>query len=429
MAHREEHIEIVDRTDEYLTRDPDWRIEAVIHDGCWYDVKKWSKVAKVKPAYLEDWIKKNKRKMSLIRSERGHSYRVSYKEVIRWYSLQTDIAITDKIIPKNFPPRLWGGMTETEAFLNAPLRNTSTLTFETGDSDLIREASIALSGVARIRYEKSKYRAYGLSDEYMRQVLLKSMTPSQIEELNMKKRKHIKRRELTDFDPVFIEKALTFYLEFAEHILKSHMATMQIYLPEKGDVRSQIVAWIIEAMRKFDETHPVPFSGYLSRVLRFWPYDLPDEALGKELSRFQRNKSTAIRSLQQRWNTDRAFTHEELSKEMDMDLDEFIDLNSQDEAWKSEKNATTLNYSDSSNEKAGRPVGASIPQSSDTELAHHISMSVINAALSTGKYQDAGLIINAMDRDSYNVEALATIDDEFKGEFARELEYLRRNPL
>lgn len=420
---------MIDRTDEFKDRDPDWRIEAVIHDGCWYDIKKWARVAKVKAPYLESWIKSNRRRIGLIRSQRGHSYRVSYKEIIRWYSLQTDIDIKDKIIPNNYPPRLWGGMTEAEAFIGAPLRSTSTLTFETGDDELIKAVTISLSGVARVRYEKSKYRAYGLSDEYMRQVLLKELSASEIKELNMKKRKQIKRRELTDFDPDFIEGALKFYVPFSRNALKKHMVTMKIYLPEVGDIESQIIAWVIDAIRKFDETQPVPFSGYLSQVLRFWPYDLPDETLGKELSRFQRNRANAIKELQQRLNTDRSFTHEELSSEMDMDVDDFIDLHSQDEAWKAEKHATTLNYSDSSNEKAGRPVGASVPQTSDVQLAHHISLSLVNAAIETGNYSDAGLIIQAMDKDNYDVSALSSIDGDFKLEFAKELAYLRKTPL
>jgi len=50
-------------------------------------------------------------------------------------------------------------------------------------------------------------------------------------------------------------------------------------------------------MQKFDETQPIPFSGYLSNVLRLWPYDLPDNELGKPLSKFQRIRAKAEEEL------------------------------------------------------------------------------------------------------------------------------------
>ena len=96
---------MADRTKEYPLREPIWRIEAVIHDGSWYDVKKWARVAKVQPEDIESWIRDNRQEVGLIKLE--ESYRVNYDEIIRWYSKQTDIDITDKIIPKNYPPRLW----------------------------------------------------------------------------------------------------------------------------------------------------------------------------------------------------------------------------------------------------------------------------------------------------------------------------------
>ena len=47
-------------------------------------------------------------------------------------------------------------------------------------------------------------------------------------------------------------------------------------------------------MCKYDEKSNVPFSGYLANVLRRWPYDLPNNELGVELAKFQRERSKAI---------------------------------------------------------------------------------------------------------------------------------------
>lgn len=411
-----------DRTADYKARPPEWRIEAVIHDGSWYDIKKWARVAKVKPDVLEDWIAKNKKVFHLIRSEIGHSYRVSYDEVLRWYSTQEDISITDKIIPNNYPPRLWDGQTEVEAFIAVPRRDTSTLTFDTMDDDLIKKTTKALSGVARVRYDTNdKHRAYGLSDEYMRQVLVKELTSKDIENLNIKKRKSILRRELTDFSSQFVEDALQFYLPFSRNILKTHMSTLKIYLPDEQDLDSQIIAWIVSAMRKFDETQPIPFSGYLNSVLRFWPYDLPDEVLGKELSNFQRQRQKAIQVLSQEQGTDKILANVEIAERMEIDLKDYTRLNNQHETWLAERNATTLNWSDSANEKSGTIVGSSETSASDVRLAHNISIAAINAGLTTSNFEEASIVIKSMDKNQYDEERLADLSTDFKQEFAHEL--------
>ena len=67
----------------FNSKDEVWRIEAVIHDGNWYDIEKWAKVARIKDRQvLLDWIKKNED--ILIKSEQN-SYRVGHDEIVKWY--------------------------------------------------------------------------------------------------------------------------------------------------------------------------------------------------------------------------------------------------------------------------------------------------------------------------------------------------------
>ena len=78
---------------DFNSRDDIWRIEAVIHDGNWYDIPKWKKVAKVSKAKLLKWIKENEDK--LIKSELN-SYRVGYDEIIRWYE-ENDLDLEESL--------------------------------------------------------------------------------------------------------------------------------------------------------------------------------------------------------------------------------------------------------------------------------------------------------------------------------------------
>lgn len=414
---------MLDRTAEFKSRPPEWRIEAVIHDGSWYDVPKWARVAKVTQDDLNQWILKNKRKVHLIQSDEGESYRVSHDEVLKWYKMNPDISIKDKIIPKNYPPRLWDNRTEVEAFLEVPRRKTATLTFTIENNELLKKVIVSLAGIARVRYDKSgKYRAYGLSDEYMRQVLLKNLTKSEFDSLEIKRRKGMLHRELTDFSSKFIEEALTFYLPFSRNILKRHMSTLKIYLPDEKDIDSQIIAWVVSAMRKFDETKPIPFSGYLSTVLRFWPYDLPDEFLGKELSNFQRQRTKAIQSLTQEKSSASVFSNQEIADEMGIDIKDFVRLNNEHSTWLAERSATTLNWSDSSNEKSGQLIGYSSATEQNIKLAHNISVATINATLKTSRFDDGCAILTSIDRNvEDNDYKLSHLSDQFKRAFAYEL--------
>ena len=97
----------------FYSQDETWRIEAVIHDGNWYDIEKWMKVAKVKnKSSLFKWIDDNK---DILIKSNLDSYRVGYDEVIRWYK-QENLDLEESIVPNNFPPKLWDKTTETDAF-------------------------------------------------------------------------------------------------------------------------------------------------------------------------------------------------------------------------------------------------------------------------------------------------------------------------
>ena len=103
---------------EWKQRPEIFRIEAVIHDGQWYNFDKWKRVALIKDEkVLLDWI--NKHKNILIKNK--DSYRVDYNEVKKWYK-ENNIPLEEPIIPNNFAPRLWDNNTEAEAYINAPRR-------------------------------------------------------------------------------------------------------------------------------------------------------------------------------------------------------------------------------------------------------------------------------------------------------------------
>lgn len=397
--------------------EPIWRIESVIHDGSWYDIDKWARVSKVSKDELKEWIVNNEEK--LIKSETG-SYRIGYDEILKWYKKQ-DIDPETSIVPSNFPPKLWAGNTEIEFFINAPRRRVGTVNFEVSDAELYSKTVEILKGVGKILPDRGgRYRAYGLSAVHMRNLLSKGLTEKEYESLDIKTRASLLQRELIDLPDEWLEEALPFYSKvFAPGILKSSMPTIEIYLPDKYDLQSQITIWVITAMKKFDEQASVPFSGYLNSVLRHWPYDLPDEYLGKELSKFQRERKRAIDSVTD-GNTDNV-PIEEIAEIMEISLEEYIALNDEHENWLAERNATTLTWEDSSNEKAGRLLGVAEQVRPDLDSLANISLAVVKAAVDTEEWKSAYTVISQLDCNEIDCDISAKLSPKFIISFSEHL--------
>lgn len=404
---------------QFNAQDDIWKIEAVIHDGNWYDPEKWAKVAKVDKKTLLAWIEDNKD--ILIESGLG-SYRVGYDEIIRWYE-QEGIDVEESIVPSNFPPKLWGGTTETDVFFNAPRRRVGTISFKVDNNEILDRCVEILKGVGKVMPDEGgRHRAYGLSAIHMKNLLSKGLTESEFESLDIKTRAILLQRELVDLPPEWLSEAITFYANtFAPSILKSAMSTISIYLPNKEDIHSQIVVWVITAMKKFDENASVPFSGYLSSVLRHWPYDLPNEFLGKDLAKFQRERKKAIELVKEEGYKGDNISIETLAEKMDIPKDEYIELNSEHENWLAEKNATTLTWEDSANEKKGKLLGSEAAVKVDIEKMATISLAAVRAGIETKDWDSMIAVISQIDKSDIDQDINEKLSSEFLVSFAKNL--------
>lgn len=402
-----------DRTREFAKRDPTWRIEAVIHDGSWYTVRKWAKLSKVKDNDIHEWIENNKEQTDLIHM--NDSYRLGYDEIMRWYDNQPDIELDDRLVPNNFPPKIWDGQTEAEALINVPKRQVTEVSLTPNTKELKEKCQDILRGTAILRlYKHGSYRACGLSRKFIISKLQRGLTREEFEIVNPGRKTIMHYRELSDFSEEFLENALKFYVPFAKTLLRSRMSTLKIYLPTQGDIDMQVAIWIMTALRKFDEQQPVPFSGYLSRVLSFWPYDLPDEILGKELSTFQRNK----RKIMNKWIHETGDSHmpdDEIISRMKIDKDTYLRLTKEYQSWLYEHNATQLTWENSSNEKMSDYIWDENEDSHNSELSHKIAIGLMDAALKTENFSEAFKIINTLGSVSEeDYASLQNINNDFK---------------
>lgn len=413
----------VDYTDEYMKREPIWRVNAVIHDGNWYDLKKWARVAKVKPDVVEAWIEENKDILVLSNDSDYPSYRVEHDEIVRWYEAE-GLGTDDMIIPRNFPPKLWGGMTESEAFRDAPRRRTGVITITIDDDEVMERVQRCTRGVATMYPDKkNRHKLYSLSATVIKRALIQEFSSDEIALMNMKSRTMLMLRELIDFDASWLDGAFTFYLQYAETVIPAvAKETMEIYIPDRSERESQVITWVIEAMKKFDETKGVPFSGYLDAVLSRWPYNLPVDVLGKELSDYQRIKRRTIDQMK----IDRGVDHEdfddrEIAELMELSYEKYLELSSENETWMRVRNATALTWDETANEKAGVSVVDEVTADVNHDVLSDITRATILATLSTSDYDSGFAIIDKISANDIENPFSDEISEEFLEVFKVEL--------
>lgn len=397
----------------------DFRIGAVISDGMWYSQMKWRKLAKVTEEEIDAWIKEKLADGTLIQSETGSkSYRFPLKSVIQWYE-DHKIEMGVQLIDSIFPPRIWDGKTEVEGFLDAPQREIGIVAFFCS-TEAANEVSKALRGIAKVREsEPGGYKAYCLNSAYVREIVDEVLTEHYpAASRKTYSRAEYKRREIVDFSQDFAYGLITFYKNFAKTLVKNQMDTIRIFLPDPEDQDSQITLWVLMAIEKFDEKSAVPFSGYLNSVLKRWPYNLPSDHLGKDLSSFQRSRSRAIEALKASFGEDKNFTNIELAEEMNMNQTQFNDLEEKHRVWTRARNATTLTWDENNDEKSiessfSGDLTTLDKESTDIVLANKLSSAIIKTALNTGSYEDAFTLMSQIDNSEINMAKIESVSEEF----------------
>lgn len=408
-----------------------FRIEAIISDGMWYTITKWMKASKVSEEELMEWIDAHLKDGSLIQSPASagsKSYRMPKEAIYQWYKEQ-GIEVGEQLLDFVFPPRIWDGLTEVDGFESAPLREIGLVSFSCSDATF-QEVKRRLKGVARIREEIPRsYKAYCLSAPYVKDII--QQVYDELGETNntLRARSKSKRREMVDLTPEFSKNFVLFYKKFGKSLVKGHQETINIYLPDTFDQESQMIVWVIEALEKFDESAAVPFSGYFNNVMGRWPYNLPMLHLGPELSEFQLERARAIKRLNGGdKNSTKVFSNKEIANEMGWDFSKFSDLEFKHRLWMKARNATTMTWDESSDERlaissvmGGESLGGKV-ETQDINLAARLSRGLLKAALDTGKYEDALAVISQLDANSVDFQILANLDEKFVSSLGKELE-------
>lgn len=417
---------------ELRKQDVDFRIGSIISDGMWYTLTKWRNNAKVTEEELLDWVDEHLKDGSLIQSPASvgsKSYRMPLWAIEKWYD-DHGIELGTQLLEFIFPPRIWDGMTEVEGLNSAPLREIGMVTFSCS-LDTYKIVKEKLLGIARIREETpGLYKAYCLSSSYVKDIV-QEVFEEQGEVGNvLRARSKSNRREMVDLTEEFAKGLVMFYKKFGKTLVRGHQETINIYLPDPFDQESQMIVWVIHAIEKFNESVAVPFSGYFNNVMGRWPYDLPVMHLGPELSTFQREKSRAIKRLTgDSKDTTINFSNQEVADEMGWDIEKYNKLEARHNIWMKTRNATTLTWEESAEERmavssvTGGSQSLEEGASKDIDLANKLSLSVLRAGVKTGRYRDALNVISQLDVNDIDFKKLTSLNESFVKQLGELLDY------
>ena len=403
---------------EFLLRDKDFRINAVIHSGQWYTFDKWLKLSQVDKEDLIKYLEETT--VPIIHKQ--DSYRVDSEEVFRWYH-ENNLNIEEAIVPNDFSPRVWGGKTEVDVLLETPQHISNILLVYCNDINILYKIKNILRGYAWCVYRENKkqLKIYTTSFKYIEQILTSQLTDREFNSLIIRYTMQRKWRSLSDFDEDFLGGFLMFYSNFSKQCLKPHMETIKTYINSHEDIESQIREWIMIALNKFDEKETVPFSAYLNRYLQFRPYELGNELLGDDLANFQKEHSRTVKELATELNIDIKLVDENLVREKMgySDKNEYFSLLERTIEFNSLKVARDINWEEKNNEKQGSSIfDRKEKNEHDRRRQTEISKAIIKATIETEKYEDLETLL------SNNFDALKylNVSNEYKMSLLKQLQ-------
>lgn len=403
---------------EFLLRDKDFRINAVIHSGQWYTFDKWLKLSQVDKEDLIKYLEETT--IPIIHKQ--NSYRVDSEEVFRWYH-ENNLNIEEAIVPNDFSPRVWGGKTEVDVLLETPQHISNILLVYCDDVNVLYKIKNILRGYAWCVYRENKkqLKIYTTSFKYIEQILTSQLTEREFNSLVIRYTIQRKWRSLSDFDEDFLGGFLMFYSNFSKQCLKPHMETIKTYINSHEDIESQIREWIMIALNKFDEKETVPFSAYLNRYLQFRPYELGNELLGDDLANFQKEHSRAVKELASELNVDIKLVDENLVRERMgySDKNEYFSLLERTIEFNSLKVARDINWEEKNNEKQGSSIfDRKEKNEHDRKRQTEISKAIIKATIETERYEDLETLL------SNNFDALKylNVSNEYKMSLLKQLQ-------
>jgi DNA-directed RNA polymerase specialized sigma subunit len=318
----------------------------------------------------------------------NQSYRFVTRELELWRLLSPTLDLTSL----KDTPRYFGGILEDDGWQRAPLRECHLVHFKASRKLSKTELSKLVSEPMNMinLNEDGLYKIYSRDKEttYNRVKELKIEFP-EYEISGIRLEANLRRRSLDELHQRYLSELCRHYGQFAKVLLRGQMSSIKKHLPEDDDAQQQIYLWVIEAVKRYDDSTSIPFAAYLGTSIKKWVYDLNRKSYGRSIADKELKHSRAINEF--RATEERNPTAEELARILNIPVDEVNREKEDINTVVNLRNQKAIEYDDFE-----LPLPAE--DQTDAHLDNLIESTILSASITTasklpnGKRNIAGLV-------------------------------------
>jgi DNA-directed RNA polymerase specialized sigma subunit len=200
---------------------------------------------------------------------------------------------------------------------------------------------------------------------------------------------NLRRRNVDELPSRYFSDMCKHYGQFAKILLRGQISSIKKHLPEDDDAQQQIYLWVIEAIKRYDDSTSIPFAAYLGTNIKKWVYDLNRKAYGRSIADKELKHSRAINEF--RAKEERNPTTQELADLLNVSADEIHREKEDINTVVNLRNQKAIEYEDFE-----MPLPAE--DQTDAHMDNIIESTILSASITTasklpnGKRNIAGLV-------------------------------------
>jgi DNA-directed RNA polymerase specialized sigma subunit len=222
----------------------------------------------------------------------NESYRFKSSKLMYWRNISESPNLEDK----QYQPRFFGGILEDDGWLLAQLKVYDLIHFR-ADASLSRDTLHQIVGGRKslIQIDEGLYRVFTNDGPAVFDKIREAKENYPTYDIRgMRLEKDLRRRDLEDLPPKFVDDLCKYYGKFAKVLLRSYMSSITKHLPEHDDIQQQIYLWVLDAIQRYDAETSIPFAAYLGTSLKKWVFNLNRKAFGRAVADAELKHSRAI---------------------------------------------------------------------------------------------------------------------------------------
>lgn len=274
------------------------RILDELSDGQWhplYKINKKIERGSEKARLFKEQIGEELTKLvddDILIAGNNESFRFNSNDLVLWRNISTNSFINER----QYQPRWFGNILEDDGWLLAELKKYDLVHFR-ADAALTRDQIHEIVGgkLSLIQIDDGLFRVFShAGEDVFNTIQIFKEAHPEYDIRGMRLERDLRRRELEDLPPRFVDDLVKYYGQFAKVLLRSYMSSINKHLSDPDDIQQQIYLWVLDAIQRYDAETSIPFAAYLSASLKKWVFNLNRKAYGRAVADAELKHARAI---------------------------------------------------------------------------------------------------------------------------------------